>query len=645
MTANESHMENRESYENEYIHEKKEKEYGYREALDRKGKNHKEKAIFDNLQVGDHLCILYKTEEEHRRVFTEFLRQGLERNEKILYIINAHSADTILKYLKSDGIAIEEYRKKGQITILTADESYTKEGIFDPDKMIQMLQKETDTALEQGYAALRVTGEMSWALRNLPGSERLIEYENNLNDFFPTAQCLAICQYNMEKFEADILLQVVHTHPFIIINAEVYDNFYYIPPGELIKPDQDAVKLNIYIENLIRYKKATEALSNSEEKFRTIIQYAGVGIVMISNAGIILDVNPAFCEMTGFSNEELIGDHIPHKFWPEQLVPQLTEKVQQVLLEGQVYFETTFIRKDSTDFPASVIASPILDKSGEEIAYIGIIQDITERKAMEKDLKKMHMDLVDLTLNLEEKVKKRTQELMKANKLKSELMAILSHEFRTPLNAILSFTDLLYWELEGPINEQQKTDLKMIKESGLDLLNLINNVLDYSRIELGETELTLESIDIPLLVESMVSQLSTMATENNLKLYHDLPKELPPLVADEGKLRQILRNLIMNAIKFTDTGEIVLRVRYDDKKIIFSVQDTGIGISKEDQAVIFEKFKQAGEANTHRFGGSGLGLSLVKDLVKLHGGEIWVDSEIGKGSTFSFLIPVTPHSH
>ena len=356
-------------------------------------------------------------------------------------------------------------------------------------------------------------------------------------------------------------------------------------------------------------------------------------------------MNPAFCEMTGFSNEELIGDHIPHKFWPEQLVPQLTEKVQQVLLEGQVYFETTFIRKDSTDFPASVIASPILDKSGEEIAYIGIIQDITERKAMEKDLKKMHMDLVDLTLNLEEKVKKRTQELMKANKLKSELMAILSHEFRTPLNAILSFTDLLYWELEGPINEQQKTDLKMIKESGLDLLNLINNVLDYSRIELGETELTLESIDIPLLVESMVSQLSTMATENNLKLYHDLPKELPPLVADEGKLRQILRNLIMNAIKFTDTGEIVLRVRYDDKKIIFSVQDTGIGISKEDQAVIFEKFKQAGEANTHRFGGSGLGLSLVKDLVKLHGGEIWVDSEIGKGSTFSFLIPVTPHSH
>jgi PAS domain S-box-containing protein len=604
-------------------------------------KNQKGTTIFQDLQVGDHLCILYRTEKEHSHVFTEFLRQGLERNEKTLYIIDAHSADTILEYLKSDGIDVEEYVTEGQIIILTADESYTKNGIFDPDKMIQVLSQETEQALKEGYSALRVTGEMSWALRNLPGSERLIEYENKLNEFFPTARCLAICQYNMQKFEADILLQVLHTHPFAIIDAEIYDNFYYIPPEELVKPDQSVVKLNQYIENLALFKKAKEALQDSEEKFRSIIEYAGVGIVMIDPEGIILDVNPTFCKTTGFDRAELMENQLPYKFWPEHLIPELTEMVEKVVTTGKIQFETAFMRKDQTMFPASVIASPILDNKGRHIAFIGIVQDITKRKKMEKNLKKAHMELVDLTLNLEQKVKERTQELMKANEHKSEFLATISHEFRTPLNAIISFTDFLFKELDGPINEQQKTDLKMIKEAGMDLLRLVNSILDLSKIEMGEAELSLEPIDIHSLVESIVSQHSTMIAENNLSLYYDLPDELPPLLADEGKLRQILRNLVINAIKFTDQGEIVIRAQYEDKKIIFSVQDTGMGISKEDQKIIFDKFRQIDSGNTRRFGGTGIGLNLAKELVELHGGKIWVESQIGKGSTFFFSIPIT----
>jgi signal transduction histidine kinase len=136
-----------------------------------------------------------------------------------------------------------------------------------------------------------------------------------------------------------------------------------------------------------------------------------------------------------------------------------------------------------------------------------------------------------------------------------------------------------------------------------------------------------------------------MITENGVPVHCDLPEKLPQLLADEGKLRQILRNLIINAIKFTDEGEIVIRAQYEDKKIVFSVQDTGRGISIEDQKIIFDRFKQIDNGTTRTFGGTGIGLNLAKELVELHGGKIWVKSRVGKGSTFFFSIPITSQDY
>ncbi|GAG34605.1 unnamed protein product, partial [marine sediment metagenome] len=134
-------------------------------------------------------------------MLTPFVRHGLERAEKVLYIVDARGAETVLDYLRDDGLDPEPYLASGQLTILTADDTYLKQGVFDPDGMIALLQTETERALAEGYAALRVTGEMSWALRGLPGSERLIEYEAKLNEFFPGSKCLAICQYDRRAFD------------------------------------------------------------------------------------------------------------------------------------------------------------------------------------------------------------------------------------------------------------------------------------------------------------------------------------------------------------------------------------------------------------------------------------------------------------
>lgn len=228
----------------------------------------------EDLEPGDHLCSIYETEEEHRAVLTPFLRQGLERREKVLYITDAPTAESILDYLRDNGIDVEPYLASGQLAILTSDHAYTRGGVFDPDAMIALLGAETERALAEGYAALRVTGEMSWALQDLPGSERLIEYEAKLNEFFPDSKCLAMCQYDRRDFDPQVLLEVLRTHPIAVIGTEVCDNFYYIPPGELLDADVPAVELRRWMQNLAERKRAEDELHRSLKKLQRTLEGA-----------------------------------------------------------------------------------------------------------------------------------------------------------------------------------------------------------------------------------------------------------------------------------------------------------------------------------------------------------------------------------
>jgi hypothetical protein len=228
-------------------------------------RNYTLRALHD-LKPGDHLCCLYATEAEHRAVVTPFLRQGLERNEKVFYIIDSRTAETILQYLRDDGVDVDAFITRKQLLILAQDDSYVRGGIFDPDKMIALLQAETTRALEEGYSALRVTGEMTWALRGLPGSDRVIEYEIKLNQFMETYACVAICQYDRRRFSPPILLDVLRTHPIAVIGAELYDNFYYIPPERLQGQDLADVELNSWIESL-QVRKRTEQQIRALAKF------------------------------------------------------------------------------------------------------------------------------------------------------------------------------------------------------------------------------------------------------------------------------------------------------------------------------------------------------------------------------------------
>ncbi len=222
------------------------------------------------LEPGDHLCCIYEAEEEHRALLTPFLRHGLERDQKVIYIVDARTAEAVLGYLREDGMAAEPNLESGQLSIIGVKDAYMKEGVFDPDGMIALLRSETALALSEGYDALRVTGEMTWALHGLPGSNRLIEYEARLNEFLPGSKCLAICQYDRRRFDPALLLDVLSTHPIAIIGTQVFDNFYYLPPGEFLGPEPAKARLNRQLRNLAERKRAEADIERQNRELSSL---------------------------------------------------------------------------------------------------------------------------------------------------------------------------------------------------------------------------------------------------------------------------------------------------------------------------------------------------------------------------------------
>jgi len=336
-----------------------------------------------DLKPGDHLCCLYRTEEEHRSLFTPFLRQGLEQHEKVVYIVGTHTAKDVLDYLRDDGVKVETYLASGQLSILTARETYMRAGMFDPDRMITLLKAETERALAEGYSALRLTGEMSWALRGLSGSERLIEYEAKLNKVLPGSKCLAICQYDCAQFNPKLILDVIATHPIVVFGTEAYDNFYYMPPKDFLGPDRDEAMLQNWIKNLADRKQMEDALRESGESFQYIFEQSPLGICIESLDGKIVACNKIMEATTGYSFNELKKMNLADLYENKEDKEALLKVIKR---NGRVAdYQVRLKRKDGTPYDALFNISRI-NLGGVDFLHT-ICQDITERKQAEKALK------------------------------------------------------------------------------------------------------------------------------------------------------------------------------------------------------------------------------------------------------------------
>jgi len=302
---------------------------------------------------------------------------------------------------------------------------------------------------------------------------------------------------------------------------------------------------------------------------------------------------------------------------------------------------------------ASLLLVPII--IGDEV--IGAIgadavdkkHDYTER---EINLVKAIADQLSITLQnqrlLEEtqqravELQETAERLQEMDKLKTQFLANMSHELRTPLNSIIGFSRVILKGIDGPLTELQKTDLTSIYNSGQHLLGLINNVLDLSKIEAGKMELNFEEVEIGPVIKGVMSTAIALVKDKPVELSQEIPENLPPVWADTTRLRQIILNLVSNACKFTEEGTVRVKATAQKEKIIISVSDTGIGIPNENLEKIFEEFTQVDASTTRKVGGTGLGLPISRHFVEMHKGQIWVDSSLNKGSTFSFAIPIKP---
>ena len=232
------------------------------------------------------------------------------------------------------------------------------------------------------------------------------------------------------------------------------------------------------------------------------------------------------------------------------------------------------------------------------------------------------------------------QQLALTSKAKSEFLANMSHELRTPMNAILGFTEMLIDGLYGDVPADLKEPLTDIQVNGRHLLRLINDVLDLSKIEAGRMELALGEYSPREVVDIVYVSLRSLATEKGLEFGIDVPDGLPVAFGDSGRMTQCLMNLAGNAIKFTREGKVEIGVQRVGDEFVYYVSDTGIGIPKEELENVFAEFQQVDSTVTREFGGTGLGLSITKKFVEMHGGRIWVESEIGKGCVFYFAVPL-----
>ena len=393
--------------------------------------------------------------------------------------------------------------------------------------------------------------------------------------------------------------------------------------AEVVELDGEPHLLCLY-NDITERKRSEHALRFSEEKFRSIVETTKDWVWTIDNDDRLVYSNPAVEQMLGYRPEELIGKPITELLHPKQCdAVKLEMKRLRALGKGWVDGHTHWLHKDGSERYLKSSALPVYDADGVMIGYRGTDHDLTTIKKFEIELREA------------------TQKAEKASYAKSEFLANMSHEIRTPMNGVIGLTRLM---LKTSLSDQQQEYMELIASSAGSLLRLLNDILDFSKMEAKKLTLDVVEFDLREEVGNVLRAFGASAAEKELELAFDIAPEVPQLVVgDSGRLAQVLINLTSNAIKFTQRGEVVLRVVRQAhgpgvEVLHFSVTDTGIGIPLQQQKHIFESFVQADASTTRKYGGSGLGLAIASQIIALMEGRLWVESEAGKGTAFHFTV-------
>jgi|GEM_PF-542973 len=516
-------------------------------------------------------------------------------------------------------------------------------------EFVRLLAKWTGSIMERKQSALalkRSEQKFRGVFENAAVGIALVDMDGNIQRTNPSlSQMLG---YTSDELENLSFLEITHPddqeidykrYQSLVNNETDYyqlEKRYLRKDGEIIwgrltvsmifDNNEDPVYAIGMVENINSRKKTELALRKSEEEYRNLFKNAIEGIYQSTPEGKLVNANPAMAQIVGYESPEELLSNIRDITTQLYVDPKDREKLQQLLRdEGEVKnFETKIYRKDGSKIWISISTRLITNRDGQQL-YEGTIENITQRKQAENQLRE-------------------AKEIAEAaNRAKSEFLANVSHEIRTPMNSVLGFSEILSETVDNPT--QQKY-IDAITSSGKNLLNLINDILDLSKIEAGRLELEYQPVNIHNILDEIRNIFSLKIEEKELNFTLDIDPQIPnALLMDEIRLRQILLNLVGNAVKFTDEGGVTVSARQlnkdNDQKTVdlhLSVKDTGVGIPKDQQHQIFESFRQQSGQSSRKYGGTGLGLAISKRLVEKMGGELSLESKVGKGSSFNIVM-------
>lgn len=460
---------------------------------------------------------------------------------------------------------------------------------------------------------------------------------------------IILSDYSMPNFSAMSALGVLKNSgldiPFIVVSGTIGEETAVtaLKAGahDFLLKDKLA-RLLPAIERELRDAEIRRSHREAQLRYRLLVEQLPIIVYVnpIDKMSSTTYVSPQIQTILGYRPEEWLSDA---EFWQKRLHPDDREAVLAAVersdLTGQPFdMEYRMLARDGHVVWFQDQTVLVQDQQGKPLYWQGLQFDITKRKQAEDEIRK-------LNAKLEQRVEERTKELERALRAKDEFLANMSHELRTPLNAILGLSESLTELTSGPLNEKQQKYIGMISESGNHLLSLINDILDLAKIEAGQIVLNINEADLRQICQASLRMVNELAHKKNQQVTLKMDDHLGPIWVDERRLKQILVNLLSNAVKFTpENGKLGLEVETDreEKRILITVWDNGIGISESNLTRLFRPFVQLDSGLDREVSGTGLGLTLVAQMVRLHGGSVAVESQPGEGSRFTVILPWEP---
>ncbi|MFK5856529.1 MAG: ATP-binding protein [Bacteroidota bacterium] len=409
--------------------------------------------------------------------------------------------------------------------------------------------------------------------------------------------------------------------------------------SKLIKRhDEIGLLFRSFVKMSDNLQDSINELKQSEARFSAITNQSSEGITVADMEGKYIYVNPTFCSMSGYSKEELLNLTVfdmKAKNQPRKSFYDSKEK-----LEG-LPIRVNLKRKDNTEYLTDIVGKVI--RVDDKELVLGTIRDITAIVKAEEELDSYRNHLEEIVKKRTAVIEKQKIQVETANKLKSEFLSNMSHELRTPLNSIMVLSNVLVNQTKDRLDSEEKSWLEIIERNGKQLLALINDILDLSKIEAGKMEIITNYISIDTQLRLVVDNMKSMAEKKNLSLTLNILNSLPQVETDDAKFHQLILNIVSNAVKFTKKGSVDISAKHEADNIIIKIKDSGIGISQEMLPFIFDEFRQVDGTSAREYEGTGLGLAIASKLLKILGGNISVESELGIGTIFTITIPVSWH--